>query len=52
MATQISGSDVFVYNIQQNSKRLHILKVGLISVPRSLQEDWGAALGAGGLKWS
>ena len=32
MATQISGNDVFVYNIQQNSKQLHI-KLALFQYP-------------------
>ena len=32
MATQISGSDVFVYNIQQNSKQLHV-KLALFQYP-------------------
>ena len=61
MATQISGSDVFVYNIQQNSKQLHI-KLALFQYPAA-SKTTGALhfstgrvperrLGAGGLKWS
>ena len=58
MATQISGSDVFVYNIQQNSKQLHI-KLALFQYPAASKKT-GALhvstgrvperrLGAGGL---
>ena len=61
MATQISGSDVFVYNIQQNSKQLHI-KLALFQYPaaykktRALHFSTGRVperrFGAGGLKRS
>ena len=38
MATQISGSGVFVYSRQQNSKQLHI-KLALFQYPAAFQED-------------